>query len=570
MAADASHVVGNTYRALVPEGMRRRVSTQISREARARVKRQLTTVVAPADRIGTRRVHRRLQRSYLSRAIGTRRLPGGRLAQVHEGLTPGETLRHNLEAITTALEANGVTYFAVPALNDRHASLAVPANHRLKVYRALAALFQETPGAVQQVLPTPKRSGSQYGTGVKFSRLDGAKVIRVSWLRSDPTGGLVIGSSVGVEIEFWNVAKGFLLGPRPNRVMRKVPVGEPESMAGLRHFTQFCDPQDTGDVQVRTRACYTAPRADEITFPVDAVCLWEAGQDEALLRATLRSLHQHAPWVRLVHLVADGAVPSWVAEHPQLRTVRAARTADGAPVRDRLHLIPGLAEQFVLLPSGSVLGQLTKPHLFFTPFGHARFLRTSPEAGEDPGSSWRRLVEREFDRTVTGGIRPGPQARLRSLSATLADRLPPGLPVGGLEADPLDCLHHYWAYAEGRALPGEARSIALHAAAPDLDARLVRLLARRDTPLLHFTGLTDPHTPAGAAERVRHLLDTFFPVHSPFETAPAEAIPAETAPAASTLTEPAPTAPATAAPSPAEAALTEPAPGESAAEGGRA
>ncbi len=535
MAADASHVVGNTYRALVPEGMRRRVSTQISREARARVKRQLTTVVAPADRIGTRRVHRRLQRSYLSRAIGTRRLPGGRLAQVHEGLTPGETLRHNLEAITTALEANGVTYFAVPALNDRHASLAVPANHRLKVYRALAALFQETPGAVQQVLPAPKRSGSQYGAGVKFSRLDGAKVIRVSWMRSDPTGGLVIGSSVGVEIEFWTASKGFLLGPRPNRVMRKLPVDAPETMAGLHYFSQFCDPQDTGDVLVRTRAFYTAPRADEITFAVDAVCLWEDGQDEAVLRATLRSLHQHAPWVRLVHLVSDGAVPSWVSEQPQLRVLSAAELTADAPggrggVRDRLHLIPDLAEQFVLLPTGSVLGQLTKPHLFFTPFGHVRFLRTSPDSDESPSTPWRRVIEREFGRTVSGGVRTGPQARLRSLTATLADRLPSDPQGGGLDADPLDCLHHYWAYAEGRALPGEARSIALHAAAPDLDARLLRLLARRDTPLLHFTGLTDPRTPEGAAERVHQLLDTFFPVPSPFETAEAATAEAVSAP----------------------------------------
>ena len=524
MSADASHVVGNTYRALVPEVVRKRVTSQISRQARVRVKRRLSTVVAPAERLNTTRVQRRLQRSYLSEAVSTRLLPGGRLAQVHPELSPGEMLRHNLVAVTRALEVGDVTYFAVPAIDDRHACLAVPASQRLKVYRALAALFRETPGAVQQVLPRPKRPGSQYAEDIRFSRLDSAKVIRVSWLRSDPSGGLVIGSSIGVEIEFWNTADGFLLGPRPNRVMRKLPVDAAETTVGLKHFTQYCDPQDTRAL-VRSREQYTAPRADEITFPVDAVCLWGPGDDEDLLRATLRSLHQHAPWVRQVHLVAAEAVPSWVAEHPRLRVVQAAGLAADRPagqpgVRARLHLIPGLAEQFILFPAGSVLGQLAKPHLFFSPYGHVRFLRTTPEAHELPGTAWRRVIEEKWGRAVAGAVRPGPQPLLRSLSAELADLLPaePSR-IAGLDPDPLDCLHHYWAYAEGRAVPGEARSIALHAATPDLDGRLLRLLARRDATLLHFTGLADPATPAGAADRVRELLGTFFPVVSPHERA---------------------------------------------------
>ncbi|MFI9105315.1 hypothetical protein ACIGXA_32870 [Streptomyces fildesensis] len=530
MADDSTHVVGNTYRALVPERVRQRVSTQVSREARARVKRHMGTVVAPADRLSVLRVQRRLQRSALSRAAASRPLPGGRLAQVHAGLTPGEVFRRNLEAVTSALEANGVSYFAVPAVDDRHASLAVPANQRLRVYRALVALFREAPGTVQQVLPTSRRARPQYGADVRFSRLDSAKVLRVSWLRSDPTGRLVIGSSIGVEIEFWSRDGDFLMGPRPNRVMRKLPADAPEVLAGLRHFTQYGNGQDT-QPQVRTRAYYTATRADEIDFPIDAVCLWSPGDDEALLRATLRSLHQHAPWIRRVHLVTGAVRPSWLAEHSKLRVVAPAELVTEAgeasdDVRSRVHLVPDLAEHFVLFPAGSMLGQRAKPHLFFTPFGHARFLRTPPDPREPSGAAWRLAIEEKSGRAVADGIRPGPQPRLRSVTAEIAGLLPAGEPrtpaqLAGLDADPLDCLHHYWAYAQGTALPGEARTIALHAAAPGLDTRLVRLLARRDTVLLHFSGLSDPVTSADAADRVRELLDTLFPVTSPFETSQA-------------------------------------------------
>ncbi|GLW52830.1 hypothetical protein [Kitasatospora phosalacinea] len=523
MAADTTHVVGNTYRALVPAGIRRRVSTQLSKDARTKIKRRLAVAAGPADRYRTERIHRRLQRT-AEGAEAVRRLPGGRLAQVHSGLTPLEVLRHNLELVARTLEAAGVDWFAVPAVNDRHAALAVDARDRVRVYRALAAAFREAPGTVEQVLPAP-RGGSKprYGADVRFGRLDGAKVIRIGWLRSDPSGGLVIGTSVAVEIEFWTRRGDRLTGPRHNRVMRTLSAQSPPTTAPLGVFTQYAGTADDG-VRLRTRAEFTVRRADEVDFDIDAVCLDAPGDDPELLRATLRSLHQYAPWTRRIHLLTTREAPDWLAEHPALRVHRVELPAGHRPedVRAGLHLLPGLAEHFVLFPAGAMLGQRAKPHLFFTPFGHLRLFTAEPDGSESPDAPWRAVLEAEFGRTVAGTVRPGPHARLRSLSAPSADRLPPGAPRtdaerSGLAADPHDCLHQYWAYAEGRGLPGAARLLALRADAPFAAARLARMLARRDAALLQFGGLNDPGTPAGAAGAVRELLRTYYPVPSPYE-----------------------------------------------------
>ncbi|BAJ28957.1 MULTISPECIES: putative polysaccharide biosynthesis protein [Kitasatospora] len=537
MAADATHVVGNTYRALVPAGIRRRVSTQLSKDARTRIKRQLAVAAAPADRYRTERIHRRLQRTAAG-ADGVRRLPGGRLAQVHEELTPLEVLRHNLELTARTLDAAGVDWFAVPAVNDRHAALAVAARDRVRVYRALAAAFREAPGTVEQVLPAPRNAKPHYGADVRFGRLDGAKVIRVGWLRSDPSGGLVIGTSVAVEIEFWTRRGNRLTGPRHNRVMRTLPADAPLTTAPLGVFTQYAGGPDDG-LRLRTRAEFTVRRADETDFDIDAVCLDAPGDDPELLRATLRSLHQYAPWLRRIHLLTTRQAPDWLADHPALRVHLAELPPGRQPedVRAGLHLLPGLAEHFVLFPAGAMLGQRAKPHLFFTPFGYLRTFAADADGSESPDEPWRTVLEAEFGRTVAGTARPGPHARLRSLCATLADRLPPGAPRtraerSGLAADPHDCLHQYWAYAEGRGLPGSARLVALRADAPFAAARLSRMLARRDAALLQFGGLADPETPADAAEAVRELLRTYFPVRSPYERADRSAAGADLPPGA--------------------------------------
>ena len=46
-------------------------------------------------------------------------------------------------------------------------------------------------------------------------------------------------------------------------------------------------------------------------IPEDGTAAWRfADNDE--LRYSLRSLEKHAPWVRNVHIVTNGQVPSWL------------------------------------------------------------------------------------------------------------------------------------------------------------------------------------------------------------------------------------------------------------------
>ena len=85
------------------------------------------------------------------------------------------------------------------------------------------------------------------------------------------------------------------------------------------------------------------------------------------LRYSLRSLEQHAPWVRRVFLVTNGQVPHWLdRDNPRVTVVTHEEifpnrshlpTFSSAAIESHLHRIPGLSEHFLYFNDDVFLGR---------------------------------------------------------------------------------------------------------------------------------------------------------------------------------------------------------------------
>lgn len=144
--------------------------------------------------------------------------------------------------------------------------------------------------------------------------------------------------------------------------------------------------------------------------PIDAVYLWVDGhdpeqqenlrrywpglktgdrsggcrfRDNGELKHSLRSLEQHAPWIRNVFVILAGKPPAWLnTNHPALHTVRHEEifpdasvlpTFNSYAIELNLHRIPGLSRHFVYLNDDFFLARET-PLAWFQPTdGPTRF-----------------------------------------------------------------------------------------------------------------------------------------------------------------------------------------------------
>jgi hypothetical protein len=97
------------------------------------------------------------------------------------------------------------------------------------------------------------------------------------------------------------------------------------------------------------------------------------------LRFSLRSLLSFAPWVRRIHILTNGQVPSWLnSAHPQIRLVTHAEvfpepealpTFNSNAIEMCLHRIPGLARRFIYFNDDVFLGRAVRKSDFFLPDG---------------------------------------------------------------------------------------------------------------------------------------------------------------------------------------------------------
>ena len=99
-----------------------------------------------------------------------------------------------------------------------------------------------------------------------------------------------------------------------------------------------------------------------------------ADNDE--LKFSLRSIEKFAPWVRRIHIVTNGQVPSWLnLKNPRIQIVSHRDifqnqshlpTFSSPAIECHLHRIPGLSDKFVYFNDDVLFFKPTSPDVFYT------------------------------------------------------------------------------------------------------------------------------------------------------------------------------------------------------------
>ncbi|MGZ4449435.1 MAG: stealth conserved region 3 domain-containing protein [Nocardioides sp.] len=366
-----------------------------------------------------------------------------------------------------------------------------------------------------------------------------------------------------VDVEFWEVAPdGDLISPSLNPYTSLVPADAERSSTRVE------------DVEVPTLPLMALPTVRDAAFPVDVVYTWVDGDDpewnaarEARLagvtgtaqtressgqarfvsrdelRYSLRSLHLFAPWVRRIHLVTAGQVPSWLdTSDPRIRIVdhRDILPADALPtfnshaIESALHRVPDLAEHWVYVNDDVFLGRPVRPELFFDAAGaasvffsaHTLGLTDTPDAPPYLKAGWnnRQLIHQTFGVATTHTLAHSPHAQRRSVLEDIERRFPEE--VGRTARSPfrgdgdvsmLSSLAQHYGLMTGQARIRTAENAFVNLSSGDLEWQFRRLLLREND----FFCLGDHHDHALKPEKLAALLadflQTYFPVRAPWE-----------------------------------------------------
>lgn len=258
------------------------------------------------------------------------------------------------------------------------------------------------------------------------------------------------------------------------------------------------------------------------------------------LRFSLRSLHRYANWVRRIHLVTDGQVPSWLrTEDPRIQVVDHRELLGGSrfnshAIESALHRIPDLAEHYLYLNDDMFFGRIAHPGDFFASEGVARFFPSDlpidpgPARPEDlpimaAAKNGRDLLAARFGIEVRTKIRHTVYPQLRSVGAQIEAENPEAVDRtrSALFRSPQDLsvaasLQHWYAYAQGRSVPSTPNYLYLDLASPRSPQVLDALgsLRRYDTFCLNTE--ESELTPTMRTE-LRSFLEAYFPDPAPWE-----------------------------------------------------
>lgn len=486
------------------------------------------------------------------------------------GLSSGAWVRDNLAAVRHALDAAGVTHVLLPSV-DEFAPVVVVAERDGEAVRAALGSLSPDDGWVVRIRDArPKKSAvplaGNRGSGLLSARayrnVDGHD--RRLNSRSETVTILVFSElGDGVARVDGDVFIPGTLHRHPRHPVTRVAYFEPREWERYAGDAAFVPP--------------FPPLIDAITDPIDVVYTWVDGSDpewrarkaqrtgdqdaaehnEAAdvpsrfanrdeLRYSLRSLEMHLPWVRHIWLVTDRQRPSWlVDDHPRITVVDHSEifsdpsvlpVFNSHAIESQLHHIPGLSERYLYVNDDIMFGRPLTPGLFFGPAGVTKFFRSKavldvapPTARDLPvlsaAKNNRELIRSEYGTWITQKFKhtPHPQRRdvleeleahepaLFAATASSAIRHPDDISV-------TSALHHYWAYASGRAHEGAIRYAYIDLARADVDELLALLRQRRDLDVFCLNE-TD-----ASPEQSLHLdrvlpafLESRFPVASSFE-----------------------------------------------------
>lgn len=575
---EASALV-STYRSLVPVGARRRIVQRVPGPVRTSVKRSLASADAVRSAVAVRALGG-------NRKVG-KHTPGGQLRVVRvggrhlravavAGATAWAVRARNLDILLSLLEEAGIDHFCVRGNSSAMPCVAVPARLRTEVEELLQLADADNPGYVSATSPLQLRPGA---VPASWRSLRAQRVLRVAWVVCDPTGNLVFAGESGCDIEFWSEQDGYLVAPRPNKVVTEVPVDAGRCFAEQKRFSPVPLVYTTG--HARTLPEFAAALPDDHLFPIDVVYTWVDDSDPAWrasrdtarrqltsapdtglheqaandarytsrdeLRYSLRSIHQYAPWVRNIFLVTAGQVPSWLnTDFPGIRVVdhreifsdpRALPTFNSHAIESQLHHIPELSEHFLYLNDDVFFGRPVQPGQFFHPNGLTKFFQSKAlipsgrASTEDlpvnaAGKNSRGLIAQQFGTVISQKMKHTPHVLRRSVLAEIeqvyaqAHRVTQHSRFRAPSDVPIaSSLHHYYAYQSARATVGDIRYVYVDLADALAQRRLNTLLARRNFDTFCMNDTVTAADPEAQSQMVARFLDAYFPVPSRFERA---------------------------------------------------
>jgi len=500
-----------------------------------------------------------------------------RMVHIHPGLTSLWASFLNLHAVTVALEQQGIDHFAVRGLEYTIPVVGVSESDQPRALRALRRLCQESQAYVSSVLPRPSTDRSPRSAldpGV-WRDVAGAKVIRLTWFRTDPSGNLPYGDDHGCEVEFWHPDAGLgqLVAPRANLLAPSVPLNGSSMQAPGDTFIGLASRGRAVLPVVRTRPELAVSPMEDIQFPIDVVYTWVDGSDPEWLRQrakvgarayhpeadnparyinrdelrySLRSLHMFAPWVRNIYIVTADQSPEWIDLTPPNISLVSHReifsdpsalpTFNSRAIESQLHHIDGLSEHFLYLNDDMFFARPVPPSLFFLANGLSKFFLSknrvplgAPSKDVTPVQAGamnnRALIERTFGRTLTRTTLHAPYPLQRRILSEIEQAFPDEHRATMMSRlrdlhtiTVASSLHHYYAYYSGHAIPGELSYGYIRLDIPNLKRHLDRALARRDfdTLCLNDSGSSEDEVEAQNGV-LKPFLEAYFPVASPYE-----------------------------------------------------
>lgn len=482
------------------------------------------------------------------------------LAEVDDGASIHGTHLRTLQWLVDLLDASGLDYWTVRR-DESFADIGLPAESRtefLAAVRASAdagvpALFVLAPSG-QPVLSPARSSGDEDVTG---------SVVGLVLPQADRSGRHTIEVSAAVRVGFWRDLGGGVRGaPEPNAwtpYLLRSSLSEPERM-------------DVHGVVARTLADLAYPHIEHVDFPIDVVYTWVEGSDprwrarmlgrrevaddawtpaatsEARfrsideLRYSLRSVHQHAPWVNHIWLITDQQRPEWLQvddritvvdhreiwAHPEVLPVFNSHAIEAS-----LHRIPGLTEHYVYMNDDVFLSSTLRPTAFFSPGGVMLTYPSPVQIGLGSRNIHEGAVttagknDRAVLLAVTGSVqthrlRHTCQAQRRSVAEELEARFPEvyAATAAAPFRSPTDVspitLQSWYAFRTGRAVLADTRlryvDLASERALDDLESILPEQL--------DFLCLNQPRE--AIDERVgvaaARFLNETFPFRAPWES----------------------------------------------------
>ena len=481
-----------------------------------------------------------------------------------------EIYRRNFELLTDVLDGAGIEWWWVDSVGHRgRRAIGVAEEDRDTVRGALVAAARGTAtGGAWRITDALARS-PHYALAGHIDRDSGLResgAWRFAEVCAFEGHERTLGLSHGCDLEFWKTDEetGTVTAPRENRAAKVLDRAEAKLVSSERDGRQ-----------VKIPAALDQLMLEDITFPIDVVYTWVDGADprwlarkaevsgegaapvlhaEATdparfrsrdeLRYSLRSLDDHAPWVRNIFLVTDQQVPAWLnTEDPRITVVdhRDIFPDDGRlpvfnsnAIISRLHHIEGLSEHFLYFNDDVMLTRPVLPQQFFTASGIAlvspsnnRRPFVAPSVAHEPHlnltANIRKLMVEATGRTASRAIKHTPHPMLRSVLYELEEKFPEAYDrttrsrFRHHEDVVADQLHHYYAQATGRAVPGTLGYIYLNVLDDSFVPVFNGFAEKRDRDAMCVNDAPVPGATPIDNTFVAQFLDSLFPAPCDFE-----------------------------------------------------